>query len=95
MAEDQKTTQVSQEELDAAFAGPAVLANRVTVTIGPAGVLIAFSELTREGLLPQLRARVVMPIQDAMSFSKLLVGMLAPVEQVFASAPTIEAKKDG
>jgi hypothetical protein len=39
----EKTRQLDEEELKIAFDGPAVLANRCLLTLGPDGVRIAFT----------------------------------------------------
>ncbi len=87
-----------QKELVAAFEGPAVLSNKVYVTVGPSGVFFAFCEAVTPEVI-HLRTRVVMPYQDAMQFAELLEKMLAPLREAFESAPTIsvkvETQKDG
>lgn len=64
-----------------ALSGPAVLANRFFVTIGPSGVRIAFAEQFGPETKPTFRTAVVISFQDGIELSKLLAKFLEPVEQ--------------
>jgi hypothetical protein len=67
---------VSKEEMAEAFSGPAAIANKVYVTITPAGVRLAFAEGNPDIARPMFRSAVLLPFADAMSFSQVLASML-------------------
>ncbi len=101
MAEEGKIEGVQSPkpgELEAQFVVPAILANRVYVTVGAAGVILTFSENISADVTPQPRARVVIPYADALQFLELFQKMLAPIKAALETAPTISvntAPKDG
>jgi len=94
VAEDQGTVTagtgpvrpVPPEEHEMSFSGPATLVNRFFVTTGPAGVRLAFAEQRNPETLPIFRTAIITSYQDAISFWKLLEGMLAPIEQQLQNA---------
>ena len=74
-----KVREPSEEELDAAWTGPAVYCNRFYINVGPS-VRIAFCEQGGEKSKPLFRAAVVMGHQDAIALANLLKQMLAEIE---------------
>lgn len=66
----------SPDDLLAAFAGPAVLVNRFTVTVGANGVRLAFTEQQTQDIPPQFRTAVSMSIQDGIMLYKMLQKLL-------------------
>jgi len=80
---------LTEQELSLAYEGPAVSVNRVLITIGVAGVRIAFVEHGKD-VPPQFRTAIVMPIQDAISFKNVLAEMLTDIERQIAVREEIE-----
>ncbi|MBW3098075.1 hypothetical protein [Pseudohoeflea coraliihabitans] len=70
--EDTEVRQVSQEELEIAYQGPAVFSNKFFLSITHSGLRVAFAEQNGEALPAQFRTAVVLPYQDALQLSKLL-----------------------
>ncbi len=105
MSDAEKIRQeVTQDELAAAFAGPAPGANKFYITIGQPGVRIAFCELIPNTMTPLLRAAVTLHPADAIQLHKVLAEMLAGIEKQFLAVqvpPTGDAgtgdagEKDG
>ena len=58
-ADPDKPVPVSEEELQIAFSGPAVAANKVYVTLNPAGVRITFTEQRNPKVVPVFRTAVL------------------------------------
>jgi len=87
MADDKDQSDISPEELTAAFQGPALLTNKFYVTIGPHGVRIAFTEQQSPPTAPPaFRTAVVMSIQDGIQLRNVLIGLLSPIEAEIAKA---------
>lgn len=91
MAEFRKTTDA---ELDLAFAGPAVHANRFYATIMPGGLRLTFAEQHAADALGQFRAAVFLSPQDAVALFDLLKRVLEDTG-VAAEAKPDSSKKDG
>jgi hypothetical protein len=98
MPEEQKTTivipegtpegvmPVSPDDLSIAFSGPATLANRFFITLGPTGARIAFAEQATPDTPSIFRVAVVLPFQDALELTRVLGVLLAPVKDALAKA---------
>ena len=71
-----ESAQASQEQIELAFSGPALLSNKVYITVTHAGMRLAFMEGSSSGQ-EYLRTAVLLPFQDAFAFSDLLAKMLA------------------
>ena len=76
--------QPSEEELEVAFSGPAILANRFYVTLGPTGARIAFAEQQSSEKDAEFRSAVILPFQDALALSTILATLLGPLSEVIA-----------
>jgi len=72
---------VAQSDIDASFAGPAILANRFFVTFTNAGMRIAFTEQSSPTAPAAFRTAAVMSMQDGIALKNLLTDLLAPVEK--------------
>jgi len=70
----------TEAELSVANSGPAVLANRFYVSVGPQGPRIAFAEQITEQTLPVFRTAVIMSVQDGIALYKVLQGLLKESE---------------
>jgi len=79
---------VSEGLLRVSNAGPALLSNRVVVSVGPFGVRIAFTEQQAGGGedTAEFRTAVVMSHEDGIRLYKLLDQLLKPVETAIAAA---------
>jgi hypothetical protein len=77
---------ISEQDLDAAFSGPAILINRFIVTLHPSGARLSFWERRAPDSPPEFRASVLLSYQDAIELSKLLTRMLQPIEAAIGSA---------
>lgn len=82
---------ISDEELRVAFAGPAILANRILVTKTSAGLRMAFLEKLPDKVPSAYRTAVVVGYQDAISLKELLIQQLKEIEDQLAATDT-EAK---
>ena len=87
--------QAQPEELDISFSGPAVLANRCFVNLGPAGARITFTEQREPELPVNYRAAVILSYQDAISLWKLMERMLSPIEQQLEAAKQAGGEENG
>jgi hypothetical protein len=85
MAEDKdaKNEELSRD-WEAAYSGPATLANRFLVTLHPSGARIAFMERRSPEALPAFRAAVILSYQDAVELSQVLNRMLQPVQDALS-----------
>ncbi len=92
-----KVRGLSEQELELAYSGPAMAANRLFVTITPSGVRITFAEQTGPGKPAHFRTAVIMSIQDGIALrdvlSKTLKDAEAAIEKTTA-APAAQ-KSDG
>ena len=70
-----------------AYSGPAFAANRVIVSLGGAGVRIAFAE-EHPDAGTHFRTAVILAVQDAIKLKDLLTKMLADVEKQIEKAET-------
>ena len=81
---DKTMNQLSEDESKVAFSGPALAINRTYLSIGPAGVRLAFAE--QDGnTLPVFRNAVIMPSQEAIALRDLLTRFLGPIEEKIKS----------
>lgn len=86
---------VSDDEIRAAFSGPAFHANKIYLTLTKAGARMAFMEQQGTAVPPQFRTAAIMSMEDAVALKNLLVDKLTPIEDAMKSAPTIVVKGDG
>jgi hypothetical protein len=98
MAEEKaKATEAKPELSDAehqvAFEGPALLANKVYLSITAAGARLAFAEQYGERVLPQFRTAVVLAYQDALALRDLISKLLADIERDLKEAIEEETKR--
>lgn len=77
---------ISTDEMRVAFSGPAFAANRFFVTIGPAGVRIAFTEQWKDDVTPEFRCAAIVPISDAIQLKDLLTRVLSSLETQIVNA---------
>ncbi len=90
--DDLETIKANDDELTAAFSGPAILSNRFTVTVG-ASVRIAFLEHNiPDGGKPQFRTAVSMHHQDAILLYRLLRDLLQETEKEINNALALHAE---
>lgn len=72
---------VSDQEMEAAYSGPAVASNRFFTTIGVGGaVRIAFAEQRSPNAIPVFRSAVILQMEDAIAFRNLLIRILREPE---------------
>lgn len=69
----------AEKDIELAFSGPAVLANRFFVSLGPHGVRIAFVE-QGPNTASNFRTAVALSMQDAMGLYRVLRDMLKEPE---------------
>ena len=92
-AQSPDVKQVSAQEMQVAFSGPAILSNRFFVTLGAAGARRAFAEQSTPETQPVFRAAVVMPFQDAIELARVLRLVLSDIEkQLVAAKADADAK---
>lgn len=84
---------VSALELQVAFSGPAVQANRFFITIGPGGARIAFAEQYGQDA-PVFRTAVNLAFQDAFGLAKILKDLLDKNVLVESIVPSAD-RQDG
>jgi len=97
MAEEKATAglkPVSPEETEVSFHGPAFMANRFFIHVGPSAVRISFAEQSGPDAKPFFRTAVAMPFQDAIQLVKVLGTLMAPIEAEITKAEA-QGKKDG
>ena len=63
---------VSEQELEVAYAGPALAANRFYVTVGPSWVRIAFAEQCGSDKASHFRTAVILSVQDGVALRDLI-----------------------
>lgn len=73
---EEKSREVSEQELTIAFDGPATAVNKFYITITEMGVRIGFTEQFGEAVKPKFRAAVAMSFTDAQGLADLLHKML-------------------
>jgi hypothetical protein len=87
---------LEDDDLRAAFAGEAVLSNKVYMTKSPGGVRLAFMEVWGEAVPPQFRTGIFLSYPDAVALRDLLVRQLDDVAKELAKAGLVdEAPKHG
>lgn len=86
---------VSQEELQAAFSGPALNANKVYSSVMPAGIRLSFMEHHPEEVPPTYRTAVLLSIGDAIALKNLLVRQLAQFEEMLEQAEQGTSEQNG
>lgn len=79
----------SRAEINAAFSGPSVAANKILLTLTPVTGRLTFLEIHPDVEHPQFRASVSLLVSDLLSLRDLLDRMLANVE-----ALPLEAEKN-
>lgn len=85
---------VSEEELVAAYSGPAPGANKFIITVGQPGVRIAFMEVNPD--LPGkafFQSAVTLHPADAITLHKILAEMLKDIERQFSEADAKAAQR--
>lgn len=90
-------TKVSDDELRAAFTGPAVNSNKMYLSMMSAGARISFMEQHGDAVSPTFRTAVILSIQDALQLRDLLVRQLGKIEEAIMSAEVVstEEKENG
>jgi hypothetical protein len=83
---------LTEKEVAAAYAGPALLANRFFINTGPSGARLAFAEQGSPDAEPQFRAAVILSYQDAIELVDVLKTMLGPIEAALATAPELKTE---
>lgn len=71
---------VTDEELQISFSGPAIFVNKAYVTLGSGGVRIAFAEV-REETGPKFRSAIMLSPQDALGLRDVLQRVLGEFER--------------
>lgn len=71
---------VSGEERNVPFDGPALLANKFYITVGPT-VRIAFAEQGSPDAIPNFRTAVSLAHSDAIQLADLLKDLLKDIEE--------------
>ena len=66
------TTDVPKETMQEIFSGPALLSNRIYVTVTAMGVRLSFMEMIDQNSPPKFRTAVFLPHPDAFAFRDLL-----------------------
>lgn len=94
-----KRTSVTDEEIRASFSGPAVLSNKMYLSLTGGGARIAFMEQLGDVVPPVFRTAVILSFQDAMSLRDLLARQLEGIEgeikEAIKTAASEEKKEDG
>jgi len=98
-ADDEKIRRdVSDEELDIAYSGPAPGANRFFVTMGSTGVRLAFAEESSRGKV-YFRNAVTLHPEDAIRLYRLIQDLLKDVEvqlkELRSNLPSSSGEEDG
>lgn len=83
---------VSEEEMRTIFSGPALAANKIYVTVSPAGVRLTFCEQWGKVVPATFRTAVLMSFPDAIALSDLLARQL---ENVTIEVVKADSPKDG
>jgi hypothetical protein len=81
-----KPIPLPEEELEIAFSGPAIAANKVYATRTNAGLRLAFTEQRNPTAAPIFRTAVLMPFQDAIGLRDLLSRLLRDIEMQLQKA---------
>jgi len=74
---DKKPGALSEDELRAAFAGPAFHSNKIYLSITGSGARLAFMEQQGEPVPPTFRTAVVLSLPDALALRDLITRMLS------------------
>ncbi|HEX9808384.1 MAG TPA: hypothetical protein VGC25_02100 [Alphaproteobacteria bacterium] len=82
--------EVTEDELKAAFGGPAIHSNKVYVSLLPMGARLAFMEQLREKVPPTFRAAVFLNIPDVLALRDLLNRILKNVTLEIVTKPKQE-----
>ena len=77
--------ELSQADINSAFDGPAISANRSLIVLGPSGVRIAFVEQFSPEMGSAYRTAVLLSIQDAVALKNALQNLLKDVEAQIAA----------
>lgn len=85
---------VSEEDLRAAFSGPAVRSNKIFLSMTEGGVRLAFMEQHGDVVLPVFRAAVLLSFQDALSLRDLIARQLEGLQEFLKEVTEREVKKD-
>lgn len=72
----QTAESLPEDQMTAAFSGPAPLINKIVVTLTPTTARIAFLEFPPTGVGPNLRSAVSMSIGDLVALQTLLNRLL-------------------
>lgn len=86
--EVEKPKSITDEELRAAFAGPAFHSNKMYVSNLATGTRIAFMEQHGKKVSPQFRTAIILAYPDAIALRDLLTRQLKDIE------PEIEKAKE-
>jgi hypothetical protein len=83
-AESEVTSNLTAEDVNAAFSGPAYLANQFIVARGPAGVRIAFCEQESPAATPRFRSAVVLSFGDGIALYRMLQEAVGEYEEALS-----------
>ena len=75
-AQSDVASNVTAEDVDAAFSGPAHLVNQFIVARGPGGVRIAFCEQESNEATPRFRSAVFLSFWDGIALYRMLQDAL-------------------
>ena len=92
--EGRATDQVSEQDLQASFVGPAFHVNRAIASSVSAGVRIAFLEDRGQAVKPIFRTAVLLSISDADGLRQILERHLKRIGDVVAKAQAKEASPE-
>jgi hypothetical protein len=86
LSNPQSGKKASKEDIETAFGGPAVIANRIVVTPHAGGLRIAFAEQPPVQGVPVFRAAVSLSFQDAISLYRVVREAVKKPEAALARA---------
>lgn len=79
-------SEILDGELLESFSGPAVLANRIFLTITGSGARLSFMEQHGDKVPPQFRTAVILSFEDALALRDLLERQLKDIEKSIKAA---------
>ena len=86
------TSNVTAEDVNAAFSGPAHLANQVIVARGSAGVRISFCEQDSPETTPRFRSAVFLSFEDGIALYRMLQEALRETEAALSELEVEDAE---
>ncbi len=96
-AQSEVTSDVTSADVNAAFSGPAYLANQFIVARAPGGVRIAFCEQESIDATPRFRSAVYLSFLDGIALYRMLQEALREHEKIMSQfeAESTEASENG